>query len=237
MTRKLPILALVAFTLLCATSCIDSFVNRVTDSALAEPTDTANYERRELTTGAFDRIACMSYSIITYHQLPESGTPHVTLRARPEIISMYTMSIEDSTLRIWLEDGHNMSNEDISLIDIYAPAVRKISMEGLEKLDLGHFISKQPLEIKLDGAGHLAADTLESASLDISIDGAGEVNLNGLRTGAIQADMNGVGSMNIAGTCDSARFRIDGAGSIDISALRSTHAILKEVNGSGHIRE
>lgn len=224
-------------SLLSFASCISGIVNHGLDKAFSEPVDSTGYKSRELADTAFNRVDCQSYAIVTFHQIAEGQPPRVSLRARPDILQRYEIFVHDSTLTIKTEENKRLKFEDIALIDIYAPRIRRFKMEGLEYLKLGNFASTEPLKISIDGAGKLEARSLKAAALSLSLNGAGNVEIDELETDEVQAELNGAGHMRFCGTCQGGRFSIDGAGNIDISELHSSRAFIKEVSGTGNIKD
>lgn len=237
MKRKhiLPALALLAGV--CLTSCINHNVARIVDNALEAPTDTAGFETHHIAGGTFDRVACSAYAIVTYHQTANGDAPRATLHGNAATLRNTEAAIVDGMLEIEAKGDRDLHSEDILLIDIYASGIRRFDLEGAERLRLGRYASTLPLEINLDGAGHVEADSLQTPSLNIDLDGAGNIDLRGLLTNDLRVSLDGAGNITLAGTCGGGAVSIDGAGNLDVSKLRSTRALRKEVNGAGYIRE
>lgn len=231
----LPALALL-FSV-CLTSCVDRLVTRMTDNALEEPADTTGFETRRIAGGTFDRVECSAYAIVTYHPTAAGDTPHATLRGNAATLRNTEAAIADGKLEIETKKDRDLHKEDMALIDIYAPGIRRFDLEGLERLRLGKYVSALPLEINLDGAGSVEADSLHAPSLSIDLDGAGNIDVRGLQTNELRVSLDGAGHITLAGTCGGGAISLDGAGSLDVSKLRSTRTLRKEVNGAGHIRE
>lgn len=234
-THTLPALALLASV--CLSSCIDRHIARIVDNEFEVPADTAGFETRHITGGTFDRVTCSAYAIITFHQTAQGDAPRATLRGSAAALRNTEALIANGKLEIEATRGRDLRPKDMTLIDIYAPSLSHFYLAGGERLRLGKYVSTQPLDISIDGAGRIEADSLQTPSLYIDLDGAGDIDLRGLLTNDLRVCIDGAGNITLAGTCGGGIVSIDGAGNLDVSKLRSTRALRTEVNGAGCIRE
>ena len=87
---------------------------------------------------------------------------------------------------------------------------------------------------ELTGAGDFDLDRAGGDSLALSLTGAGNFRVAAVTLKSLTTDITGAGSMKIAGTADTAKFSITGAGDIDAEALKVGTAVVS-ILGAGDI--
>lgn len=99
----------------------------------------------------------------------------------------------------------------IATSDGYPDAVRT-----LPKLTVS---TPQLRGLVLGGGGHVTVSRMAAQRVDLSLTGAGSIDVGEVDADQLNATLAGTGALNLAGRALDARFRSDGAGSIDAEGL------------------
>ena len=234
--KNLKFLLLIAALLLTTASCDNRNIKQVVKELSEAPVDTAGMTTVTIKTNEFTSVEIDCFADVTYHQTNNGTAPSVTLKARKEVLQNMSNKVDDGELEILIDRRYRMPEKAVIVIDIYAPFVSKFSINGGKCLRLGKIDISSPLDLSIDGVGAMTSDTINAPEITASLSGSGSIDLGGITANRITAILNGAGEIMLAGKSGETTTEINGAGTIDISQLKSSGRVSKKINGAGTVR-
>ncbi|GAP71813.1 GIN domain-containing protein [Candidatus Symbiothrix dinenymphae] len=130
------------------------------------------------------------------------------------LIDKISANWENGELRLSVDNNSNLRPQKNFNIIVQTPTLKAIVLNSVGKIVIPNLFKSNELNIALEGAGHIQADSLAVQSLTVHAEG--------------------VGSITVAGTAKNADLHLDGAGEIEAANLLSD-TVTAHLEGIGKI--
>ena len=211
----LPLFLAGALTLTAA--CSRTQVRQLVRQVAEQPVDPTGYARQELSVAPFTAVEIDCMADVSYEC---DSTASVSLMAPPEVLRNLVVKVDGDTLLLSFHRHYRLPERVVPVVQVKAPQVGCFNLYGCKCLRLGRLHTALPLQLMLSGVGSITSEQLQAPSVSLTLNGAGNICLNGLRTDRLTAAIDGTGEVNLEGSSRTASFRMNGSGTIDISALQ-----------------
>lgn len=200
------------------TACDNRNIHQVVKEMAEAPVDTTGFTTQTVQTNAFSAVEVDCFADVTFHQSP-ADSMSVRLSANKDVLAHTSVRVIEEKLYIATDRRYRMPESAVIAIDIYAPFVSSLMLNGGKCLRLGTLRLSCPLSLEINGVGALCADTIAASEVSLTLNGSGSIDLKGLDTERLTGTINGSGRVLLAGRAATSDVAINGAGSVDTSAL------------------
>ena len=221
----LAVLALVLFSSL--TSCERRDIRQVAKEIAEAPVDTFGFAEKTVRTNAFSSVSVDCFADVTYHQTPTSQ-PTVRLRAPRDVLSHIAVQATSGQLAISTFRRYRMPEKAVIVVDIYAPFINKVTLNGGKCLRLGNVQLQSPFAIELLGIGAVTASHLEAPELSLDVEGQGSADLRGIATNRLSVNLDGLCQAQLQGTAATLTGSVSGESIFTTDSLRTSSRDVKE---------
>ncbi len=245
-----PLLSL--FLLLTTTACEHRNIYQVVKDLAEAPADTTGLADKTIQTNAFSSVSINGFADVTVHQTANADT-RVRLQAPQQVMQHLEVSTADDELVISIDRRYRMPQDALIVVDLYAPFLNKIDLNGGKCLRLGTLRLTSPLTIETNGIAAITADSVVAGEVELNINGSGSVDLkhvestrlnatangqarlflHGLKVKTLHTTVNGSGDVTADGRADSAHLIFAGSGKAHIDQLQCNK---KKVICNGEMR-
>ena len=167
------------------------------DVQFIEPSNTIITEER--TVSGFTGIDFSTFGKVV---LTQGDTESLTIRGSDNIVPMVKTSVDGGILRIYMEEGINITNMTDENVLIFTITVKDLT------------------SLNLSGAGKVTMDSLSTLNLTIDLSGAGQFVLDQLAAETLDVTVSGVGNVEISGEVATATIELSGAGPVNAQDLQ-----------------
>ncbi len=153
-------------------------------------------------------------NLVATVKIRQGDNPKISINGNNNTIDKVKWELNNNEV-LKLEMTNSIYPKNNLVIDITTPKISGISTEGLSKILLNNKIETSHLNIQVEGAGSLYADSLFTDNLNCKMEGVGKIFLNG--------------------KAQKAHLELEGAGNIDAYELK-TDSLTVQLEGVGNIR-
>ena len=169
-------------------------------------------------------------------ELVNADSCSVVVTANNDAFEWFEVFTKDNgVLVVQTKDFVNLIAEECDVV-ITAPVFRSLEVNGAVDLEYTASVSGEPLIVEVNGAGDMEMKNFSGPKLGITVNGAADMDIEQLSVKDLYISINGAGDVKLSGEADNADFSVNGAGSINASALALKNAPSVHKNGFADIK-
>jgi Protein of unknown function (DUF2807). len=181
----------------------------------------------------FDSITINGHADVTFIQ---SSIYEVQVHTQENIFEWLDYKVDGNTLIIETKDHREIRATKYS-IDIQAPALKKLVVNGASDFEIPNLRTENDLDIEINGAGDLSFDRVLCNSMTLKVNGAADADLTSISVlKDLKIEVNGAGDVNVTGNARNVSLSVNGAGDIDATGLKVTGEVSKHASGLAKIK-
>ena len=167
-------------------------------------------------------------------RITAGGASSLSFRGPASALAHLRSEVKDSTLRIFSDDGHYITEDGELTAAIHVFSLSGVDMRGAGKAIVNGTVNAPELSLRLSGAGSVNVDELHTQRLSANLSGAGSLIL---RSGDVDSGIykiSGSGAVRMFGvTQRSATVKLSGVADVELSVAGRLDV---SISGAGAVK-